>query len=132
MSASRLPYPKIALGSFVSYVFAHNIGVSLLTGGTVRYRIYSAEGMSSVDIAVITLVCTINFALGSTVIVGIALLVEPAAVVERTGVADPAAQGGRRRLPAGHRCVPGLDMDALAADPCSGNGKSSHRASGCR
>src|SRR5512144_1599533 len=73
----HLPYPKIALGSFVSYVFAHNIGVSLLTGGAVRYRIYSTEGLSSVDIAVITLLCTINFALGSTVIVGLALLVEP-------------------------------------------------------
>ena len=75
--ACRLPYPKIALGSFVSYVFTHNIGVSLLTGGTVRYRIYSAEGISSVDIALITLLCTINFALGSTLLVGLALLIEP-------------------------------------------------------
>ena len=76
-----LPYPKIALGSFVSYVFAHNIGVSLLTGGTVRYRIYSAEGISSVDIALLTLLCTINFALGSTLLVGLALLVEPPEVL---------------------------------------------------
>jgi phosphatidylglycerol lysyltransferase len=77
----RLSYPKVALGSFVSYVFAHNIGVSMLTGGTVRYRIYSAEGLSAVDIAVITLLCTINFALGSTLLVGLALLIEPSSIL---------------------------------------------------
>lgn len=85
----RLPYPKIALGSFVSYVFAHNIGVSLLTGGTVRYRIYSAEGVSSVDIAVITLLCTINFALGSTLVVGLALLIEPSPMLSGLAVPIP-------------------------------------------
>ena len=85
----RLPYRKVALGSFVSYVFAHNIGVSLLTGGTVRYRIYSAEGVSSVDIAVITLLCTINFALGSTLIMGVALLVEPSPMLSGLGLPVP-------------------------------------------
>lgn len=73
----RLPYPKLALASFVSYVFAHNVGVSLLSGGAVRYRIYTAEGIRSVDIALVTLLCTINFALGSTLIVALALLIEP-------------------------------------------------------
>lgn len=73
----RLPYPKLALASFVSYVFAHNVGVSLLSGGAVRYRIYTTEGIRSVDIALVTLLCTINFALGSTLIVALALLIEP-------------------------------------------------------
>lgn len=96
---ARLSYPKVALGSFVSYVFAHNIGVSMLTGGTVRYRIYSAEGLSALDIAVVTLLCTINFALGSTLLVGLALLIEPSPILSGLGMPIALLRG------AGAACV---------------------------
>lgn len=77
----RVPYPKIALSSFVSYVFAHNIGLSLLTGGSIRYRTYSAEGLSALEIGTVTLLCGITFTLGATAIAGLALLLEPAAIL---------------------------------------------------
>lgn len=73
----RLGYGKIVLGSFVSYVFAHNIGLSLLTGGTIRYRIYSAEGLSAVEIATVTSLCAMTFAIGASLLTGFALLLEP-------------------------------------------------------
>lgn len=77
----RLPLAKVGLGSFVSYVFAHNIGFSLITGGSMRYRVYGAEGLSSIDIAVVTLLCGITFGLGASLLVGFALLVEPTGVL---------------------------------------------------
>src|SRR5581483_3252339 len=33
-----LPYRKIAPASFVGYAFSHNIGLAILTGGSIRYR----------------------------------------------------------------------------------------------
>src|SRR4030067_2814513 len=43
---SPLPYRKIALASFIGYAFSINIGLSMGAGGTVRYRLYSAWGLS--------------------------------------------------------------------------------------
>lgn len=77
----KVPYPKVALSAFVSYVFSHNIGLSLLTGGSIRYRIYSAEGLSALEIGMVTLLCAMTFALGATVISGLALLLEPGSVL---------------------------------------------------
>jgi phosphatidylglycerol lysyltransferase len=36
-----LPIGKIALASFLGYAFSNNIGLSMLAGASVRYRLYS-------------------------------------------------------------------------------------------
>ena len=46
-----LRYRDVAPASFTSYVFAHNLGFSILSGGTVRYRLYTLKGVSSGDVA---------------------------------------------------------------------------------
>ena len=35
---NALGYPRIALASFLGFVFSHNIGLSFLGGGAVRFR----------------------------------------------------------------------------------------------
>lgn len=42
-----LAYHRIALGSFLGYVFSHNIGLSVLGSGAARYRVYSSWGIST-------------------------------------------------------------------------------------
>jgi phosphatidylglycerol lysyltransferase len=37
---------RIALASFVAYVFSHNVGLSFLGGSAVRYRMYSSWGVT--------------------------------------------------------------------------------------
>jgi hypothetical protein len=37
-----LPRPIVALGGFLGYAFGNTIGVSMISGGAVRYRIYSS------------------------------------------------------------------------------------------
>lgn len=37
-----LPYGKIAIASFIGYAFTNNMGFGMITGGSVRYRLYSA------------------------------------------------------------------------------------------
>lgn len=77
----KLPLGKVGLGSFVSYVLAHNIGMSMVSGGSMRYRIYSAAGVATLDIAYVTLMCGLTFGLGAMALTGAALLAEPAGVL---------------------------------------------------
>ena len=74
----KLPYGRAALASFTSYTFSHNIGLSLITGGSIRYRIYSAVGLSATEIATLTGLCALTFGLGVSLLLGLALVVEPA------------------------------------------------------
>lgn len=46
----RLPWRTAALASFTSYTLSHNLGLSLITGGSARYRIYSGSGLDAVDV----------------------------------------------------------------------------------
>jgi phosphatidylglycerol lysyltransferase len=57
-----LKYPRIAMASFVGYVFSHNL--TILGGSTARYRIYSALGVSAADVAKLIIFCSITFWLG--------------------------------------------------------------------
>jgi uncharacterized membrane protein YbhN (UPF0104 family) len=52
-----LAYPKIAITSFTSYAFSHNIGAALITGGGIRYRFYSTWGLTAVETANVLIIC---------------------------------------------------------------------------
>ena len=73
-----LPYPTVALASFIGFAISHNVGIALLSGGTARFRIYARAGLSAVEIAMVTTVCGITFAIGAGFVVALALLLEPA------------------------------------------------------
>src|SRR5262249_9231793 len=46
-----VPYWAAALAAFTSYSVGHNVGASVFTGGAVRYRVYSAWGLTAVEVA---------------------------------------------------------------------------------
>jgi phosphatidylglycerol lysyltransferase len=73
----RLPYRTAALASFTSYTLSHNLGLSLLTGGSARYRVYSAAGLSAGDIGRIIANATLTFWSGIILVSGIALIALP-------------------------------------------------------
>ena len=59
-----LAYGKTAFASFMSYAFSNNLGFSLLTGGSVRYRLYGSWGLLALDIARVIVFCCFTFILG--------------------------------------------------------------------
>ena len=71
----RLPWRTAALASFTSYTISHNLGLSLLTGGSARYRVYSTAGLELPDIARITLIASATFWGGVLGVGAVALLV---------------------------------------------------------
>ncbi len=46
----RVPYRIAMLAGFTSYAIGHNVGASVLTGGAVRYRIYSGWGLDAIAV----------------------------------------------------------------------------------
>ncbi|KPH07227.1 UPF0104 family protein (plasmid) [Rhizobium acidisoli] len=72
-----LPYPKIALASFISLSLGHNIGFAGLSSGAFRYRFYSRWGLTTEDVAKIILFCGVTVGLGLITLGGLALIVNP-------------------------------------------------------
>lgn len=72
-----LPLPTVVVGSFLGYALGNTIGAGPVTGGAVRYRIYSALGLTGYDIAAIALFGSLAFGFGTAVIGFGALALHP-------------------------------------------------------
>lgn len=93
-----LSYSKTALASFIAYAFSHNIGLALVTGGSVRYRIYSAAGLSIVEIATITGLCAVTFGMGTVIVVALVMVLEPQEATALLHLPSAAVSGTGRNL----------------------------------
>src|SRR5256885_10568699 len=74
-----IPYRVAALTGFTSYSIGHNVGASVFTGGAVRYRIYSAHGLSAIDVAKVCFVAGLTFWLGNATVLGLGVAIAPQA-----------------------------------------------------
>ncbi|MGY3911172.1 bifunctional lysylphosphatidylglycerol flippase/synthetase MprF [Aeromonas piscicola] len=70
----RLPWQQVSMTSFIAYTFSNTLGFALLTGTSVRYRIYSSLGLSTAEIAKVIIFCSITFFLGLMTWGGVVLL----------------------------------------------------------
>jgi uncharacterized membrane protein YbhN (UPF0104 family) len=91
---SDIPYRVAALAAFTSYSVGHNVGASVLTGGAVRYRIYSAWGLDAIAVAKVCFIAGLTFWLGNATVLGLGITYVPEAasainklpkLVNRTG-----------------------------------------------
>jgi uncharacterized membrane protein YbhN (UPF0104 family) len=76
---NELPYRIAALSGFTSYSVGHNVGATVFTGGAVRYRIYSAYGLSAIDVAKICFIAGLTFWLGNASVLGLGIALRPEA-----------------------------------------------------
>jgi len=74
-----VPYRVAALSGFSSYAIGHNVGASVFSGGAVRYRIYSAWGLSVIDVTKICFIAGLTFWLGNATVLGLGVLYNPQA-----------------------------------------------------
>lgn len=72
-----LDYGNVFPVSFISYAFSHNIGISIVSGGFVRYRIYTSLDLSPVQVARVIAFTSGTFWLGYSIVGGIAFLLDP-------------------------------------------------------
>lgn len=74
-----MPWQRYGLTSFVANAVGHNVGVAALSGGAVRYRLYTPLGLGALEIARIAAFGTLTFALGVGTLAGISLSVHAGA-----------------------------------------------------
>ena len=76
----RVPYVTTALASFTSYAISFTMGFAPVTGGTVRYWIYSQAGLRASHVLSLTLIAGVTFWLGMVLVVGVVLMAMPAEI----------------------------------------------------
>jgi hypothetical protein len=72
-----LAYPKSVFTGFISAAATNTVGFAFLTGSAIRYRFYSAWGVSAIAIAQIILFENISFWLGLFALSGVMFLFYP-------------------------------------------------------
>ena len=73
----KLPVRVMALASFCGYAIGNTVGFALLTGGSIRFRIYTAAGMRTEDVGRVALFCVVAFGFGICAISGVGVLLRP-------------------------------------------------------
>ncbi len=76
----------VSICSFTTYALSHNIGASVFSGALVRYRAYTAKGLSAAQVAVLVALCSFTFGLGTIFLGGIALTFDPGVLSRLEGV----------------------------------------------
>ncbi|MDJ1158129.1 lysylphosphatidylglycerol synthase domain-containing protein [Chelatococcus sp. SYSU_G07232] len=73
----KLSWVVISLVSFTTYALSHNIGASVLSGAMVRLRAYGTMGLSLAEVGVLVALCSFTFGLGTVLLGGLVLVLQP-------------------------------------------------------
>ena len=73
----NLSYRQTALVAILSYAISNSIGFALLSGSAIRYKFYSAWGLSAAKIARIITFCNLSFWLGLFAVSGVVFALTP-------------------------------------------------------
>ena len=84
-----LPYRTVLFNSLIAYAIGHSLGAAALTGGAVRYRLYSRSGLSGVDVATLQGFCSATTAVGLTILIGASLIAAPQAAIAELHMSQP-------------------------------------------
>ena len=76
-AGEKLPYRRVLFASFLSYAISNNVGQAWLSGGSMRYRLYSGWGMPGISIAKIVLFCTVSYFLGAATVIVAGYVLSP-------------------------------------------------------
>jgi uncharacterized membrane protein YbhN (UPF0104 family) len=77
LGVGHISWLFVSLCSFTTYALSHNIGASVFSGALVRYRAYTAKGLSAAQVAVLVALCSFTFVLGTVLLGGFTLVVDP-------------------------------------------------------
>ncbi len=73
----RIPGRTVAFASFIGFAFANSLPFSLVTGASVRYRLYSDRGLSVADTTQLVALNTVTYVVGLLATAGVAFALQP-------------------------------------------------------
>ncbi len=85
----KLPLPTLAFGGFNAFAIGNAVGLSMLSGGSVRYRLYARNGLGPGEVARMTLFASLSLGCALPILAALATL------------SDLPAAASALRLPAG-------------------------------
>lgn len=88
-----LPYRRVALTSFIATAVGHNLGVAMLSGGAVRWRMYTASGLSAAEVAAVVAMVGLTFGIGVTFVAASSLVLIPDQAALLLGVPRDVSRG---------------------------------------
>jgi len=74
---ATIRYPRVALASFIAYVFSHNVGLSFFGGSAVRYRMFTSWGVDTAQLARAIAFNVLTFWLGFLTLGGVVFAISP-------------------------------------------------------
>jgi phosphatidylglycerol lysyltransferase len=75
----KIKYLHLAPASFIGYAFGNTLGMPLLSGGSVRYRLYSSWGFSAAEVTAVVAFGMWTYILGCLLMLGLTFLLSPPA-----------------------------------------------------
>ena len=76
-TGQRLPYPRIALTSFLALSIGHTLGLAALSSGAIRLRLYTTFGLSPAAVVQVIVMCAVTVLLGLATLAGISSVSNP-------------------------------------------------------
>ncbi len=73
------PYWHLAPASFIGYAFGNTLGMPLVSGGSVRYRLYSSWGLTAAEVTAVVIFGMWTYILGCFFMLGLTFLLSPPA-----------------------------------------------------
>ena len=86
LGVRHISWTFVSLCSFTTYALSHNIGASVFSGAMVRYRAYSTKGLDAAQVAILVTLCSFTFLLGTALLGGLVLLLEPEQLLRLKGM----------------------------------------------
>ncbi len=92
-AGAALPAATVLKTAFTASAVGHSLGFAALTGGSIRYRFYTAAGLSGFQITTAVTFLALSFPLSITFLGGLALMVQPEILGHTLDVPDIFARG---------------------------------------
>jgi phosphatidylglycerol lysyltransferase len=72
-----IPYTRIVFNAFIAYSFSHTVGFSAFTQTAIRLRLYATARVSAIDVATVSVFCSVSFGIGLATVAGLSLVLSP-------------------------------------------------------
>jgi phosphatidylglycerol lysyltransferase len=92
-AGKAISYSRTLFTSFIAYALGNNLSLAAFTGAAVRLRLYTASGLTAVEVATVSGFCSLTIVLGLMVLCAVALLLEPGQTARAMHLGTAGAMG---------------------------------------
>ncbi|MBX7257376.1 MAG: bifunctional lysylphosphatidylglycerol flippase/synthetase MprF [Candidatus Hydrogenedentes bacterium] len=73
----KMPYWRTMFAAYIGWSLSNSVGYSVLSGGAIRLRLYTAWGLNAIEVTKIVTFCSLTALLGFISMAGLAMTIEP-------------------------------------------------------